>query len=63
MTAHINLMNTFEELSLKNLLDINKSSVGVTAGYKSPFGQIKMNYSIPLQSEKGIFSVILGHWF
>lgn len=40
------------------------TSVGLTLGYKSPFGQIKFNYSTALMRNiRGIFNVILGHWF
>lgn len=40
------------------------TSVGLTLGYKSPFGQIKLNYSTALiKNTKGVFNVILGHWF
>lgn len=56
-----NLSNaiTFEEAA-----KVNYTSLGITAGYKSPFGQIKLNFSHSLNNnQKGIFSVVLGHWF
>lgn len=62
-TAHISFMNTCEEPNLKDIFKIGESSAGATLGYKSPFGQIKLNYSQPFNNKKGIFSVILGHWF
>ena len=46
-----------------NFIKINYSSIGLTAGYDSPFGQIKLNYSHALNKNPGIFSVVLGHWF
>lgn len=61
---HFSIADMFENFEDKNFLKINYSSVGLTLGYKSPFGQIKVNYSHPLQqSKKGVFNVILGHWF
>ena len=60
----ISFADVFEDFKKADFLKINKSSVGLTAGYRSPFGQIKVNYSQPLKDKsKGIFSVILGHWF
>jgi len=63
ITGHINLINTFDEHKLNHVLKVCDVSGGITAGYKSPFGQIKLNYSRALDKGKGIFSVILGHWF
>ena len=63
LIGSINFANHFDEISLRKALQINESSVGFTAGYKSPFGQIKLNYSIPLEEGKGKFNVTLGHWF
>ncbi|MDO4762970.1 MAG: patatin-like phospholipase family protein [Flavobacteriaceae bacterium] len=56
-----NAFNSFENLNLmKNL----HSNVGLTLGYKSPFGQLKVNYSTSLKrNSRGIFNIILGHWF
>lgn len=59
----ISLANSFENISLKEIINIKHSSVGLTAGYKSPFGQIKINYTKAFVPNKGIFNVILGHWF
>ena len=62
-TAHVSFLNTFEEPNIKDILKIGESSAGATLGYKSPFGQIKLNYSQAFNNKKGIISVILGHWF
>lgn len=59
-----NFLNTFEKIDFENILKISEKSAGITVGYKSPFGQIKLNYARAFQKDsKGIFSVILGHWF
>ncbi len=64
LSGNLNFANHFEEINIENAVKINESSAGVTAGYKSPFGQVKINYTTPLKNNgKGIFSVILGHWF
>lgn len=63
LIANFNIANLFEKISVVEMLKINYSSVGITAAYKSPFGQIKLNYSQALDNKKGIFSVVLGHWF
>lgn len=59
----LNLANVFNDIKVDDLVHISDSSAGATAGYKSPFGQIKINYSHSLQNKKGMFSIILGHWF
>lgn len=61
--ANFSFANLFDDLSVDEILHVSDSSAGVTAGYKSPFGQIKFNYSHSLKINKGMFSVILGHWF
>ncbi|ADQ82265.1 patatin [Riemerella anatipestifer] len=61
--AHFGMANLFNEINLKDMLNINHKGLGITAGYKSPFGQIKINYSNPLNKNKGMFNVVLGHWF
>ena len=61
--ANFSFANLFDDLSVDEILHVSDSSAGVTAGYKSPFGQIKINYSHSLEIKKGMFSVILGHWF
>ena len=61
--ANLSIGNLFDDIKVDDIFHITDSSAGVTAGYKSPFGQIKVNYSHSLQINKGMFSVILGHWF
>lgn len=61
--GNFSFANTFDNFDLENTVKINYSSVGITAGYKSPFGQIKLNFSQSINKQKGMFSVILGHWF
>lgn len=64
LIGNLSFANTFSELQFKDAVKVNYSSLGLTAGYKSPFGQIKLNFSHSLEDDqKGIFSVILGHWF
>ncbi|MDO5616375.1 MAG: patatin, partial [Cruoricaptor ignavus] len=63
LIPQISLATMFENVEEENFLKIKYSSIGTTIGYKSPFGQIKMNYTKALNKNKGIFSVILGHWF
>ena len=61
--ANFSFANLFDDLNVDDILHVSDSSAGLTAGYKSPFGQIKVNYSHSLKINKGMFSVILGHWF
>lgn len=63
LTANLNLGNLFDNFDDAKFLRINYSSIGLTVGYDSPFGQIKLNYSHSLKNKPGIFSVVLGHWF
>lgn len=58
------IADTFESFKDFKILETTYTSLGLTLGYKSPFGQIKINYSTPLHKNiKGHFNVILGHWF
>lgn len=58
------LADSFESFKDFRILETAHTSIGLTLGYKSPFGQIKLNYSTPLhQNIKGNFNIILGHWF
>ena len=57
------IANLFDEIQIKEFLNIRYKSAGITVGYKSPFGQIKANYSHPLNNSHGNFNVVLGHWF
>lgn len=63
LIADFSVANLFDNFDEAKFLKVNYSSVGLTAGYDSPFGQIKLNYSHSLNKNPGIFSVVLGHWF
>ncbi|KQT24461.1 patatin [Chryseobacterium sp. Leaf405] len=64
LSGNFSFANLSDEITFEDAAKLNYSSVGLTAGYKSPFGQIKVNFSHSLKNDqKGIFSVILGHWF
>ncbi|GAB0154823.1 patatin-like phospholipase family protein [Chryseobacterium sp. Alg-005] len=64
ISGNFSLANLSDDISFEDTVKLNYSSLGLTAGYKSPFGQIKVNFSHSLKNnQKGIFSVILGHWF
>lgn len=63
LDGELSLANSFNDIKVDDIFHITDSTTGITAGYKSPFGQIKINFSHSLTSNKGQFSVILGHWF
>lgn len=64
VTGIMSIANHFDEINIENTFKINESAAGITAGYKSPFGQIKINYSKAFNKDNnGLFNVILGHWF
>ncbi|RNA61017.1 patatin [Chryseobacterium nematophagum] len=64
LTGNFTFANLSDNINFEDTVKLNYSSLGITAGYKSPFGQIKVNFSHSLKNnQKGIFSVILGHWF
>lgn len=63
IVGNFSIANLFSSIKVEEAVKLNYSSIGLTAGYKSPFGQIKLNVSKSLNKHKGIFSVILGHWF
>jgi NTE family protein len=63
ITGNFSIANLFSSIKFEDAVRLNYSSLGITAGYKSPFGQIKLNFSHSLNKHKGIFSVVLGHWF
>ena len=63
INADFSIANLFNDLKVDDLIHISESSAGLTAGYKSPFGQVKLNYSRSFTNKNNIFSVILGHWF
>lgn len=58
------IADSFENFRGFRLLKNAHSSVGLTLGYKSSFGQVKLNYSVSLQKNAtGVMNVVLGHWF
>lgn len=61
--GNLSLGNLFDDFEDSKFLRINYSSLGITAGYDSPFGQIKINYSHTFTNKPGVFTVVLGHWF
>ena len=62
--GNVSLLNSFDYINVDNVLKIDEISAGLSVGYKSPFGQIKINYSKAFNDKNnGLFSVILGHWF
>lgn len=63
LIANLNFANLFDDFKDTDFLKVRYKAVGLTLGYDSPFGQIKINYSHSLKNNPGIFSVILGHWF
>ena len=64
LSGNFSFANISDDITFEEAAKVNYSSVGIMAGYKSPFGQIKFNFSHSLKNnQKGIFSVILGHWF
>ncbi|WP_374445721.1 patatin-like phospholipase family protein [Epilithonimonas sp.] len=63
LVGNFSIANLFSSIKVEDAVKLNYSSIGLTAGYKSPFGQIKVNFSKSLNKHKGVFSVILGHWF
>lgn len=63
LTGTFSIANLFDEIQIQQLLNIKYKSAGITIGYKSPFGQIKANYSHPLNNSRGSFNIVLGHWF
>jgi NTE family protein len=63
LVGNFSIANLFSSIKVEEAVKLNYSSIGLTAGYKSPFGQIKVNFSKSLNKHKGVFSVILGHWF
>ena len=63
VSGHFSFANHFNDVKVDDILHINESSAGIMVGYKSPFGQIKFNYSSSITQKNNVFSVILGHWF
>lgn len=64
LSGNFSFANLSNDITFEDAVKVNYSSMGATIGYRSPFGQIKFNFSHSLKNnQKGIFSVILGHWF
>ena len=63
LEGNVSFANFFNDLKVDDIFHVTAASAGVTAGYKSPFGQIKFNFSRSITLENNIFSVILGHSF
>ena len=63
LEGQLSFANLFNDIKVDDLFQVTNSSVGLTAGYKSPVGQIKINGSRSLDLKTNIYSVILGHWF
>ncbi len=57
------MANLFKEINSEDFAKITHYTAGITIGYKSPFGSIKLNYSKNFQNHNGILSATLGHWF
>lgn len=63
IVADFNIANQFDKIVVDEILDISRSAIGLTLGYKSPFGPLKLNFSKSLNTNSSAFNVILGHWF
>lgn len=61
--GEVSFADTFPNFEDFNFLKFNHTNLGISLGYKSPIGQIKVNYSHVLKENRGVFNVILGHWF
>ena len=61
--ANLSIANLFNDIKVDDIFHVNASSAGITLGYKSPLGQIKINYSRSLLFNNNIFSVVMGHYF
>lgn len=63
VTGDFNIANLFHKIVVDDIFNVTQSSAGVTFGYKSPFGPLKLNFTKSLNNNSSAFSVILGHWF
>lgn len=64
LIPNISIATMFDDINAADFFNLKYASAGITAGYKSPFGQIKLNYSKAFnKNNPGLFTVILGHWF
>lgn len=64
LIPNLTAATTFDNIQVSDLFKTKFGSAGIAAGYKSPFGQIKINYNKAFNNlNGGHFTVILGHWF
>jgi len=63
ISANYNFANLFFDAKTIQLLEFDDSSMGLSVGYRSPFGQIKISYNKAHSNQNGIFNVIFGQWF
>jgi len=63
MTVNYSFANLFFDAKTIQILKFDDSSIGFSLGYRSPFGQIRLNYNKADSDKKGIFNVVLGQWF
>lgn len=63
LIAHLGVSNLFSDIRSDKSFRFSHNSAGLSIGYKSTFGQIKLNYSHAFDRKKGTFNIILGHWF
>ena len=64
LIPNLTAATSFDNIQVSDLFKTKFGSAGIAAGYKSPFGQIKINYNKAFNNlNGGHFTVILGHWF
>ncbi len=63
LIPNIQIMSTFDEFIDFGVFKFNYKTIGLSAAYNSPVGEIKVNYSKSLGLQKGIFNFTFGYWF
>lgn len=64
IAANFNMLTVFDEVRIRDMLHIHYISGGLSVGYRSPLGPVKINYSMMINKKNsGIFNIMLGHWF
>ncbi len=64
VAGNFNMLTVFDEVRIRDMLHIHYISGGLSVGYRSPLGPVKINYSMMINKKKsGIFNIMLGHWF
>jgi len=63
ISANYSFANLFFDARTIQLLEFDDSSIGLSVGYRSPFGQIRISYNKAHSNQNGIFNVIFGQWF